>query len=76
MYATKNEWTMAFPNSTLGFQGGGTGGWKMDGGQCLNKFSNCDENDILCHYISPRHMQMVHNRIIDGQSNNAAAVAA
>mmetsp|Transcript_29810 Transcript_29810/g.72236 ORF Transcript_29810/g.72236 Transcript_29810/m.72236 type:complete len:535 (+) Transcript_29810:205-1809(+) len=64
MYATNNEWTIAFPNSTLGFQGGdGAKGWSMDGGQCLNKFADCDENDILCHYISPRHMHMVHNRI-------------
>ena len=65
MYATQNKWTVVFPNSTLGFQGGdgADGGWNMNGGQCLNKFSNCDENDILCHYISPRHMHMVHDRI-------------
>jgi hypothetical protein len=76
MYATKDEWTITFPNSTLGFQGGvNPKGWQMDGGQCLNKEVECDENDILCHYISPQQMQMVHNRIVIDRQQPTAALS-
>jgi hypothetical protein len=54
-YATDQQWTEVFPNSTIGR--GDKSSW---GGLCLKQKANCFPDDVLCHYIKPEQMHAFH----------------